>query len=58
MARPVALQRSIVTPAVERMAPLRLVAFMSSRTCRVSTVVWPGMSRIVSPREEEIRSAL
>ncbi len=43
--------RPIVTPAVERIASLRLLAFLSSRTCRVSTVVCPGVLRMVSPRE-------
>jgi hypothetical protein len=48
-----------VTPAVERKASLRLVAFMSSSTSRVRTVVWPGMLRIGSAAcGEERRLAL
>jgi len=47
-----------VTPAVERKASLRLVAFMSSRTCLVRTVVCPGTSRIGSARGDESRLAL
>ena len=48
-----------VTPAVERKASLTLVAFMSSSTSRVSTVVCPGMLRIGSAaRGEERRLAL
>jgi len=47
-----------VTPAVERKASLRLVAFMSSRTCLVRTVVCPGTSRIGSALGDESRLAL
>ena len=48
-----------VTPAVERKASLRLVAFMSSSTSRVRTVVCPGMSAIGSvARGDERRLAL
>jgi hypothetical protein len=48
-----------VTPAVERKASLRLVAFMSSSTSRVRKVVCPGMLRIGSvARGDERRSAL
>ena len=48
-----------VTPAVERKASLRLVAFMSSRTSRVKTVVCPGILRIGSvARGDERRLAL
>ena len=48
-----------VTPALERKASLTLVAFMSSSTCRVSTVVCPGMLRIGwLARGDESRLAL
>jgi hypothetical protein len=48
-----------VTPAVERKASLRLVAFMSSSTSRVRKVVCPGILRIGSvARGDERRSAL
>jgi hypothetical protein len=48
-----------VTPAVERKASLTLVAFMSSSTSRVRTVVCPGMLRIgFARRGDERRLAL
>ena len=48
-----------VTPAVERKASLTLVAFMSSSTSRVRTVVCPGVLRIGSvARSDESRLAL
>jgi hypothetical protein len=48
-----------VTPAVERKASLRLVAFLSSSTSRVKTVVCPGMLRIGSlARGDKRRLAL
>src|SRR6478672_2998981 len=48
-----------VTPAVERKASLTLVAFMSSSTSRVRTVVCPGVLRIGSTASgDESRLAL